>query len=384
MLVKLLLRNAFRHRLRTFLTIFGVAVAILAFGLLRTVNDAWHAGVEASSQTRLITRNAISLTFSLPLAYQARIRQVDNVVVATPGNWFGGYYQDQKNFFANFAVEPEGFLQVFPELLIDPAQRQAFMRDRKSALVGRKLMQKFGWKVGDTVTLIGTIHPGNWDFTIAAQYVGARRSVDETSFFFHWDYLNEQVRKTQPRRADQVGIFWVGIRNPALAAQTSREIDAQFRNSLAETLTETERAFQMGFVAMSQTIITAIQLVSYVVIIIILAVVANTMAMSVRERTREYATLKTLGFGPGFLVALIAGESLLITGLGGGLGIALTFPAAQAFGVQVGQFFPNFDVSAKTLALQGFFTLAVGLAAAAMPAVGAARARIATSLNRID
>ena len=384
MLLKLILRNAFRHRLRSLLTVAGMCVAILAFALLRTVVSAWYAGVEASSANRLVTRNSISLVFPLPLSYRDKIRQIDGVKSVSYGNWFGGYYIDRKNFFANFAVEPESYLSLYPEYLLPENQRTAFYRDRRSCLVGRKLARRFGWQVGDNITLIGTIFPGKWDLVLRAIYRGRDDTIDENQFFLHWDYLNESLKKTTPRRADQVGFYVIGIAAPELAARTAEAIDRTFENSRAETLTETEKAFQLSFVSMSEAIITAIRLVSFVVIVIILVVVANTMVMSVRERAGEYAVFKTLGFGSFYLSALIFGESLLISGLGGALGIALTFPAARAFAAAVGNWFPVFKVEALTLYLAGAGFLAVGIVAAVIPIWRVVSVRVVESIGRIE
>jgi len=382
-LLKILFRNAFRHKLRTLLTISGMAVAILAFCLLQTVIDAWYAGVAASSSTRLVSRNAISLVFSLPLFYRERIRQVDGVTLVSYGNWFGGYYQDPKNFFANFAIEPRSYLELYPEFVMKEADKTAFLRDRRGVAVGRKLAQRFGWEIGDEITLKGTIFPGDWPMVLRAIYSGRDKTVDETQLFFHWDYLNETLRQSLSARADQVGFYIVGVRNPDRAAETSEAIDTQFKNSTAETLTETEKAFQLSFVAMSETILTAVRLVSFVVIVIILVVVANTMAMSVRERLWEYAVFKTLGFVGSQIVLLILGESLLITLLGGALGIALTFPLADAFGQAVGAFFPTFNVAPATLYQALAAAIGVGVMAALLPARQAARVGIAAGLRRI-
>ncbi|MCG6983140.1 MAG: FtsX-like permease family protein [Deltaproteobacteria bacterium] len=384
MLLKLVLRNAFRHKLRSLLTISGLCVAILAFALLRTVISAWYAGVEASSANRLITRNSISLVFPLPLSYRDKIRQIDGVKTVSYGNWFGGYYIDRKNFFANFAVDPESYLSLYPEYLLPNDQEQAFYRDRKSCVVGRKLAKRFGWKIGDTITLIGTIFPGKWDFVLRGIYRGRDDTIDENQFFFHWDYINETLKKTAPRRADQVGFYIVGITSPELAAKTAEAIDGTFKNSRAETLTETEKAFQMSFVSMSEAIITAIRLVSFVVIVIILVVVANTMVMSVRERAGEYAVFKTLGFGSFYLAGLIFGESLLIAGLGGAAGIVLTFPAAKAFAAAVGNWFPVFKVEALTLYLAVAAALVVGIAAAVIPIWRVVTVRVVEGLGRIE
>ena len=380
---KLFLRNAFRHKLRTGLTVLGITIAILAFGMLRTMVNAWYAGVEASSANRLVIRNAISLVFPLPLAYKDRIRQVSGVTLVSWGNWFGGIYIEEKNFFPNFAVDPRSFLALYPEYLIPDPQRAAFLGDRKGAVVGKKLADKFGWKVGDTVTLKGTIFPGNWEFTIRGIYRGKDRSVDETQFFFHWEYLDETVKKTVPRRAGQAGYYIIGIANPNLAGEVSAAIDATFKNSLAETLTETEKAFQMSFVSMTEAILIAIQLVSIVIIVIIMAVVANTMAMTARERIGEYAVFKTLGFGGWFIAGLIFGESLFISLLGTAIGIGLTFPAAAAFADYLGTYFPIFFVEKETVLMDLAAGVLVGVVAALFPAWRAVNIRIADGLRRI-
>lgn len=383
MLLRLLFRNAFRHKLRTALTVCGMAVAVLAFSLLRTVIAAWYAGVAASSANRLITRNAISLVFSLPLSYKDRIRGVEGVKALSYGNWFGAYYVEQKNFFANFAVEPRTYLELYPEYLIPPEQREAFFRDRKGCVVGRKLAKRFNWRVNDTVPLIGTIFPGTWEFVVRGIYEGRDDTIDDTQFFFHWDYLNETLKRTVARRADQVGFYIVGLSDPDRAAATASAIDAVFKNSFAETLTETERAFQMSFVSMSEAILTAIRLVSLVIIVIIMAVVANTMAMSVRERLGEYVVFKTLGFRGRYLAGMILGESLVITGVGGVFGILLTFPAAEGFRRAVGTWFPVFRIEPETIYLGIAATLIVGVAAAVLPVWRVITVRIAEGLRRI-
>jgi len=382
-ILKLIFKNAFRHKLRTWLTILGITIAILAFGLLRTVISAWYAGVDASSSSRLITRNAISIIFTLPLSYKDRIRQIEGVKVVSWGNWFGGIYIDEKNFFANFAVDPKSYLELYPELILPPDQKAFFFRDRKGFVAGRKLADRFGWKLGDTVTLRGTIFPGQWDFVLRGVYKGRDKTVDETTFFFHWDYLNEKMKKTSPMRADQIGFYMIGVTKPDIAADVVVNIDKTFRNSIAETLTETEKAFQMGWIAMSQAIVTAIQLVSFVVIIIIMAVMANTMAMTARERIGEYAIFKTLGFGGSYIAALIFGESLIISMIGCAFGIALTFPAAKAFGQELSTFFPIFNVATETIYMDIAAALVVGTVAGFFPAWRSTRIRIADGLRRI-
>ncbi len=382
-ILKLLIRNAFRHKLRTILTIVGVAIAIVAFGLLRTLVDLWYAGVEASSSSRLITRNSISLVFPLPISYKDRIRQVPGVKDVSWGNWFGGIYKEEKNFFPNFAVEPRSFMAMYPEYLMDPDQLKAFILDRKGCVVGRKTAERFGWKVGDQVTLRGTIFPGQWEFVIRGIYRGAEKNTDETQLLFHWDYLNEAVRKAGSRRADQVGYYIISLAKPELAAEVSVAVDAIFRNSLAETLTETEKAFQMSFVSMTEAILVAIQIVSYVVIVIIMVVAANTMAMTARERIAEYATMKTLGFGAFHIAGVVFGESIVIALIGGVAGVACTFPAAHWIETELSQFFPVFSITPETIMMDLAAALVVGVVGGIFPTWRGATIRIADGLRRI-
>jgi putative ABC transport system permease protein len=382
-LLRLVFRNVFRHKLRTGLTLCGICVAILSFGLLRTVISAWYAGVEASSANRLITRNSISLIFPLPLSYLDRIRGVEGVKAVSYGNWFGGIYIEEKNFFANFAVEPRTYLELYSEYLLPEDQKQVFLRDRRACIVGRKLAKRFDWKVGDLITLRGTIFPGNWEFVLRGIYSGRDSRVDESQFFFHWDYLNESLKKRKSSMADQVGIYILSVTNPEFAAETAERVDRVFKNSYAETLTETEKAFQLGFVALTEAILLVIQLVSFVVIVIIMAVAANSVSMSVRERLGEYAVFKTLGFGGTYLIAMILGESLLIAVLGGTAGVLLTFPAAKAFLNYLGDYFPVFSVTNQTVIFQGLAALAVGIAAAILPAWRAVRVPIIQALGRV-
>ncbi|MBW0446524.1 ABC transporter permease [bacterium M00.F.Ca.ET.228.01.1.1] len=380
--LKLITRNALRHKLRTALTVLGLTIAVLAYGLLNTVVDAWYAGAAAASNARLVTRNAISLSFSLPLSYENRIRGVEGVTLVARSSWFGGVYREPKNFFAQFAVS-DNYLDLYPELVVPAQQRSDYQRDRKGCLVGRQLATQFGFKVGDVIPIKGTIYPGTWEFVVRGIMDGRDESTITRQLIFHWDYLNESVRKMPGRRADQVGVYVLGIEAPDEAAAISRNVDDVFRNSLAETLTETEQAFQLGFVAMSNQIIAAIRVVSYVVIVIIMAVMANAMAMSARERTVEYATLKALGFGPGFLALLMFGESLTLCIAGGGLGMLLTPPAASIFRQATGGVFPVFHVSRETMLLQAACAGVVGVAAAIIPAIQAARVRIVEGLRAI-
>jgi putative ABC transport system permease protein len=381
--LKLIALNALRHKLRGTLTVLGLLVATLAFGFLQTVVSAWYAGAEAASHTTLVTRNAVSLVFPLPLSYAGRIRAIDGVTDVAHANWFAGVYQDPKNFFPMFAISAASYLAMYPDFVLPEAQRRAFLRDRQGCIVGRKLADQYGFKVGDVIPVKGTIYPGDWRFVVRGIYDGRTASTVTTQLFFHWEYLNESLRTTAPRRTNQVGLYVIKIAHAENAAAIAGAIDAGFKNSLAETLTETEKAFHLGFVSMSEAIVTAVRLVSYVVILIIMAVMANTMAMSARERLAEYATLKALGFGPGFLARLIFGESILLALTGAVLGIGLLFPVAALFLARMGTLFPIFEVRARTLALQAACALAVGVVAAIAPTLRATRVNIVEGLRSV-
>ena len=381
--VRMALQNAFRHRLRAFLTVLGIVIAILAFGLLRTVVSAWYGGVDAASDSRLVTRNAISLTFPLPIGYKYKLRQIEGVTEVSYANWFGGIYIDEKNFFPQFAIDAATYLPLYPEYRFDARQLKAFLHDKRSCIVGRKLANRYGWKIGDVIPLHGSIYPGNYQFVVAAIFDAARKNTDTNLLFFHWSLLNDRIEQLYPGRANHTGVFILGIDNASRAAEISQAIDREFKNSLAETLTETEKAFQLSFVAMTEAIVVAIEAVAYVVILIIMAVMANTMAMAARERASEYATLKALGFGPATVAWLIVLESLLLAACGGGIGILATFPVTAWFGHVLDNIFPLFHVTTHTLWLQAAAAAAVGLIAAIAPAIRSARINVVDGLHAI-
>lgn len=388
-LIRLAFKNTLRHKLRTFLTIFGIAIAICAFGLIRTVIVAWYAGVEASAPNRLVVRNAVSLAFPLPVSYKETIRSIPGIEKVSFAHWFGGIYIDERHSqFGQFAIDASGaWFDIFPEVIIPPDQKAAFLRERNAAIVGAKVAERFRWKIGDTVRIRGTFFPGDWDFVIRGIYKGAQKSNDETWFVFHWQYIDERLRKTEPERAGYVGWYTVKIADPDMAGDIAKAIDQRFKNSLAETITETERAFLMGFVSMSDAILIALQIVSMVIIGVMLLVLANTMAMASRERISEYAVLKTLGFGARHILTIIIGESLIITLAGGILGMVLIYPAKDGFekamGDLMGAIFPAFEVTDATLILSMLIAISAGLTAAVLPAWRSATLRITDGLRRV-
>ncbi|MGD9819023.1 MAG: ABC transporter permease [Desulfomonilaceae bacterium] len=382
-MLKLIIRNVFRSRLRASLTLLGVAIAMLAFGILRTLIGAWYIGVETSSVNRLVTRNKISLIYSLPLSYRGKISQIQGVSGVGYGLWYGGVYKDKKNFFAQFAINGLDYLEMYPEFVLTIDEKKAFEKDRNAAIAGQALAERFGWKIGDVIPLQGTIYPGKIELTLVGIYKGAQKNTDETAFFFRYDYLNEALKKSSPDLANKAGWYMIKVRDPDKAPEIAQEIDALFKNSLAETLTETEKAFQMGFVSMTEAIIGAIQVISIVVIGIILMVLANTMAMTGRERSAEFAVLKTLGFGPVYIFGLICGESVALALTGGIIGAVLTFPGGAIFQTQLKSFLPVFEVSDSTVLLILIVSLAVGIMASLPPAVRTSRVPIAEGLRHV-
>lgn len=382
-LLKLAFKNAFRHKARTLLTIFAMTIAILAFGLLRTIVNAWYAGAEAASENRIITRNAISIAFTLPISYKERIKKVDGVTTVSYGNWFGGIYISEKNFFPNFAIEPQSYLKLYPEFILSKEEKENFLKDKRGAIVGRIQAEKYGWKIGDKITLKGTIFPGNWEFVLRGIYKGRDKKTDEGIFFFHWDYLNENLKKNAPRRAGQVGIYIVGIKNYEDAAKISLEIDKLFKNSLAETITETEKAFNLSFVAMTEAIVVVIQVISFMIILIIMFVVANTMAMTARERIGEYSILKAMGFDWKYISMIIFFESIFISCSGAFVGTILIFPAAHYFHKSLENFFPIFNISSNTIYLSVASGFIVGAIASILPIIKASKIKVADGLRRI-
>jgi len=385
-LVKIVLKNVFRHRLRTVLTMLGIATAVMAFGLIRTIVGAWNAGVAASAANRMITHHSVSFIFPVPLPYRQQILRVPGVAAVSWANWFGGVYGDPndfKNFWPRLAIDPETFFDLYPEFQVPPDQLAQFRKERNACIIGRKLAQQHGFKLGDAITMEGDIFPGRWEWVVRGIYSGRDATVDETQMFFQWDYLREQVQQREPGRPVEPGWYILRVQSPDAMPRVATTIDEQFLNSRAPTKTESEKAFQQGFVQMSSAIITSLQVISVVIVGIILLVLANTIVMAVRERTREYAVLKTLGFSARHLVGLIFGESLLIAVGGGLLGLALTFPMVAGVGKALPTFFPIINVAPLTIVLALAAALVAGFVAALFPAARVVRTPIVTGLRTV-
>ncbi|MGE5060894.1 MAG: ABC transporter permease [Betaproteobacteria bacterium] len=383
-LFRLLLRNALRHKLRTVLTVIGVGVAVMAFALLQTVVTAWHAGVEASAANRLITRHAVSFVFPLPLSYRDRIAQIAGVNKVTYAVWFSGVYIDKNQFFARLAVDSDTFFDVYPEFVIDQEQFEAFKRERNACIIGVDIANRYHLKIGDIMPIEGDVYPGQWEFVVRGIYYPRDQTTDPSSMMFHYRYVDERVRQEFPDRAGQVGWYIVRIDNPANSAQISQDIDNLFANSRAETKTETERAFQQSFLSAASAVITAMNIMSFVIIGIILLVLGNTMVMSARERTHEFAVLKALGFSGGQLFLLLGGESMILSIAGSALGLALTLPAVAGFQSALPKgWFPVFYIKPETILIGCIAGFAVGLLASLIPLRRVLTTRIVEGLRYV-
>ncbi|MGH7538809.1 MAG: ABC transporter permease [Gemmatimonadales bacterium] len=383
---RLILKNAFRHRLRTVLTILGVGTAVMSFGLIRTIVTAWNYGVEASATNRMITRNRVSLIFPVSLADRAKIAKIPGVAALSWANWFGGVYgdpNDWKNFWPRIAVDPETYFSLYPEFVLPADQLAAFRAERNACVLGRKVAQQHGFKLGDVITMEGDIFPGRWEFVVRGIYTGRDQAVDETQMFFQWNYLYERVQQLMPGRPVDAGWYVLKVDNPNAMGEVGRAVDAEFQNSRAPTKTETEREFQQSFVSMSGAIITSLSVISFVIVAIILLVLANTIVMGVRERTREFAILKTIGFSSRRITGFIVGEAMVIAICGGLLGLLLTIPATNGFAQAFPTFFPVFRVAPVTIVLALGSALLAGVAAASLPALRAQRTSIATGLRTL-
>jgi len=369
--------NIARNPRRTILTIVSIGLSLFVLSTLMTVLTELNREPEGEdTHLRLVVRRATSLADRLPEAYAAKLARVPSVRLVHALTWFGGIYIDEGNFFANFACDPDTLFAMFPENRIPPEQLKAFQAERIAAVAGRKLVERFKWRLGDRITLQGTIYPVDLEFVLRGIYTG----TDETAFFFHRAYLEEALG-----RPGKVGTFWLKAASAGDIPRIMDAVDTLFKNSDAETKTETERAFQLGFISMLGNVKTLIASISSVVVFTILLVTANTMAMSIRERAREIAILKTLGFGRRRLLGVLMGESAVIALTGGVLGCMgarLFFSVVDVWRYTQG-LFPIFIVEPSTILLGIGLSVLIGLASAALPAIRVSRLTIAEALRRV-
>jgi putative ABC transport system permease protein len=375
----LIFANLFRKKIRTTLTLGSFAVALFLFGLLAVVRGAFSQGLEVAGANRLVIVNKVSIIQPLPISYKQKLAQTPGVTLVTHANWFGGVYQDERNFFPQFAIEDETYRQMFPEFIVPEEQWNAFIGDRQGAIVGEDLVKRFHWKVGDRVPIKGTIFPGTWEFNIRGIYHGSRPQDDVTQFWFRYKYLEE---RENPYWKGLIGWYTVRIDNPDNAARVAGTIDGTFANSPWETKTETEKAFAAGFVKQAGNIEFLMLSIGGVVFFTLLLVTGNTMAIAVRERMRELAVLKAVGFSNGFVLALVLGESLLLAIIGGGLGLAFS-KLFTLRGDPTGGMLPYFYLAPTAIILGLVAALAVGMAAGILPAWSAMRLRVVDALRRV-
>lgn len=374
----LLFANLFRKKTRLALTLGSFTVAMFLFGVLSIVRTALIGGVEIAGVDRLVTINKVSIIQPLPLAYRDRLLRIKGVKQVTFANWFGGIYQDERNFFPNFAIDKETYFDMFPEFIVPPDQKQAFLDDREGAIVGRALADRFKWKVGDRIPIKGTIFPGTWDFNIRGIYDGKRPQDDTTALWFRWDYFEER----KPFQKGFVGWYTIRVDESEDPVGVVRAIDNEFANSPWETKTDTEKAFMASWAKQMGNIQFLINTIGAVVFFTLLLVTGNTMATSVRERMRELAVLKAIGYSDVFVLVLVIAESLFVAVLGGALGLGLAKLLTMG-GDPTRGLLPLFYLT-PTAALTGAsLAILVGILAALLPATTAMRLRVVEAIRRV-
>jgi putative ABC transport system permease protein len=380
----MILKNTLRHPLRNILTVLGIAVAVSMFGLLRTVLTSWDAAIEVASVDRLVTRDAVSFIFPMPYAYGEKIEKVEGIETLCYFNWFQGVYKDKQNFFPRMACQPDRVFLVYPEYIVSQEQLEAFKSERKACVIGESIAQQFNLRIGDAMTVEGDIYPGTWEFIVRGIYKRRDEKVDGTQMFFHWDYLNERIIQEAPGRANRIGWVVAKLKPGANSAEVAQAIDRQFQNSSTETKSETERSFNQSFFESYSAIFTGIRIMSVLIIGIILLVLGNTMIMSTRERTREYAMLKTLGFSGKNLISFISGESILLSFIGALIGIVFLYLQVQVFSAVVPkQFFPVFYIAPSTYILTFTAAVVLGFLASMQPVMTTMKTRIVDGLRFI-
>lgn len=379
------IRSTFRNRLRTVLTALGVAIAVIAFLFLRTVVSSFSRGVDAAAQDRLVVRNKTSFTVPLPLAYGAKIAAVPGVTTVTWNNWFGGVYKDPKNFFARFAVDPPTYFKVYDEFQLTPEEYQAFASDLRGCVIGPGLAERYGFKVGDRIPLQGDIYPGDWQFTVRAIYHPREKGTERNVMLLQWKALDESVVAA---RKNQAGTFTIRVADRSSSSQVAQAIDALFANSADETRTESEKAFQLAFLSQLSAVVTAIQVVSVVMLAILALILGNTMAMSTRERTNEYAVMRSLGFRPFHIVLLVLAEGFLVAAIGYAVGATLAAPVVRGFTDfatrSFGPLLRDTRLTLDALAWAGAAALLGGVVATLIPAVRAGRLNIVDALRKVE
>jgi len=371
-----------RKRLRTFFTLASIVTAFLLFGLAESLRYSLQSGVDVAGADRLLTMHKVSFTQLLPQSYENRIRAIDGVTDVTPQTWFGAWFRDERNQVPTFPVKPEAFLRMYPEFVVPEDQRLAWVADRTGIMIGRGLADLTGWQVGEAVPLRSSIWrksdgTDTWDVTVRAVY-DLPQGGDTRQILMHQAYFEE----ARGMAKGLIGWYVVKVADVERAAAVARQIDLQFANSPAETKTSSERAMAQSFVNQVGNIGAILRAIVSAVFFTMLLVTANTMAQSVRERTNEIGVLKTLGFSNGGILGLVLAESVLVTVLGGALGLAGAWWLGVQFEPVFRQYLPGFKVPPDAIVLGIAFMVGLGLVAGAVPAVQAMRLRIVEALRR--
>jgi putative ABC transport system permease protein len=380
----LIRKNLFRRKLRAILMIVSILIAFAIFGVLASFERAFNAGEDRATADRLVVVNKINFTQPLPISYYSRVAAIDGVAQVSHLNWFGGYYQEPRNFLIAFAVEPESHMKLRDsDFVYSPEARAAFIRERTGVLVGQRMLEKWGWKVGDHIPISSNIYSRKngshtWDFTIVGSFAGRTPQNDSNVMLMSYDYFDE----TRSFGKDQIG--WLVLRTTSAAVndRVMKTIDDMFANTPYETATDSEKAFNKAFAAQLGNIALIVGLVVGAAFVTILMIVGNTMVMTVRERTREIGVLKTLGFSGGRILRMVLGESILLALLGGLPGLGIAFLLISSVRDSLMSFVPSLslapDIAAAAVGLMAVLGILTGL----VPALGAMRLNIVTALGR--
>jgi putative ABC transport system permease protein len=386
-------RNLLRNKVRTVLTVLGVAVAIVTFLLLRTAVSAWTAGADFAAKDRLITRHKVTFVMPLPKRYVDDVRAHQRelgIKEVSWANWFGGKDPNhEQEFFGNFAVEGETYFDVVPELIVPKDQLAAFQADRSGAVVGDVLAQKLGWKLGTQVTLESGIYPSDpdhpWTFTIRAIYTATARNVDRSSFMFHWSYMNDGL---PANRKDEIGWIMSKVDDPSRTADVGIAVDRRFAEQDIQTLSQDEHAFNQSFLGGFSAVLSAFDIISIAILGIMMLVLGNTIAMGVRERTSELATMRAIGFLPKHIALWVLGEAAVLGAVGGFVGLALAYPFIELglgrwLEENMGGFFPFFRIPPVMAVAAVLLAIVLGTTAAILPAWNASRLKVTEGLRRV-
>jgi putative ABC transport system permease protein len=374
--------NLFRKKMRLLLTIGSFAVALFLFTFLAVVRSAFSRGTDLAGADRLVVINRAGLINTIPLAYRDKMLQIKGIKYITHNNWFGGVYQDEKNFFPQFVIDPENQREVMTEMKVPDDQWNNFLKDRQGAIAGATLAKRFGWKVGDRIPIKNSLYgpTKTWEFNLDGIYANDHPGGDESQFWLQWKYFDENIPAVIK---DMPGWYVVKLDSPDDAVNVAAAIDRTFANSSTETKTETESAFAAGFAKQLGNIELLILTIGGVVFFTLLLVTGNTMAISVRERTGELAVLKAIGYPDRFVLFFVLSEALVIALIGGLIGLGLAILAIPAVGAALQGLLPPLLLSVSVLALGLAFAVFVGVASGLLPGIGAMRLRVVDALRRV-